>query len=206
MSIKAGAGTYVSVLGKDICINSVYISTPGLIKGRWYDNGLGLTPDSVLQVARPAHTLYAAPMSLEQRVQFDKIAIECTSNVDSDKSIRLGVYANANGLPGSLLVDSGTLNLKGNSVIEAPIDFAYDVNWVWLAFIHNGGGDVSFRSLDVKGGAGGLGFEDPSELEKSYYVYKSLKFSSVKTSLPKEFGDVYFAEEKPPRILLRVRE
>ena len=204
MGIRAASGTYLSVIDGDICIGSVQVSTPGLIAGRWYDNGMGLAIDKLSTDKRGDDTLYAVPFPLEQRALFDRIAIETTGSVSSNKNIRLGIYENDNGLPGDLILDAGEIDLDSASLNEAAITASMDVGWVWLAFVHNGGNSVTFRSFGAAEGSPGLGYENGDDTDKTFFVKRDFSYDSIGPSLPSPFGESSFVIDKPPRLLLRV--
>jgi hypothetical protein len=78
--------------------------------------------------------LMATPLLIGRSLSLDRIAVNVGSGGTAGSVVRLGIYSDdGNGLPGSLLVDAGTVVTTGTGVQEATINQAVSPGWIWLA-------------------------------------------------------------------------
>lgn len=113
--------------------NSLVSFIPGRITGRFYTHSFatngsvgGLTQDR----------LFAIPAIIGASKSFDRIALVTTGTAGT--TCRLGIYADSNGRPGSLIVDAGTVDTSGFGQLAATISVTLS-GVVWLACVSNGG-------------------------------------------------------------------
>jgi hypothetical protein len=70
-----------------------------------------------------------------------------TSNTTSTGKIRLGVYYDNNGSPGSLLLDAGEVNAANGWVSISNLNLAVTANtYYWLAFLPQYGNNIQYQS------------------------------------------------------------
>jgi hypothetical protein len=104
---------------------------PGVRTGTIYYTSQAII-NSTATVAAAANTLYYQPISVVGSV--NRIGIEVTTGAAG--ACRLGFYSNLNGLPSSLILDAGTVDVTNIAVVEATIaSMTFNGEWVWLAAI-----------------------------------------------------------------------
>ena len=75
----------------------------------------------------------------------DMVGIEVTAGVASS-IYRVGLYAaGANGKPGALLVDGGTVDCSGTGLVAATVSQPVSAPGVWLCAFHQGAGSPTIR-------------------------------------------------------------
>lgn len=63
-----------------------------------------------------------------------------TTTVTTSGVVRLGIYANDNGVPGSLLLDAGTINYSANNTsYTITISKSFANQWIWLCGVIQSG-------------------------------------------------------------------
>jgi len=103
------------------------------ITGRYYK-----TP--CLQVASNAtaaslNSTYYTPMYFPTSITIDRISAITSSTFSGTASVRLGVYANNNGVPGSLILDAGTIApTAASTAYEITVNQSIPAGLFWLAF------------------------------------------------------------------------
>lgn len=171
----------------------------GMASGRWYDNGIGIALDQTATDARAENTLYATPILLDHDVSLDRIAVEPTQTSPSGL-IYMGIYSNDRGLPGSLLLDAGTIAFTTSGAKEITISLDCKAGWYWLVWMHTHTGNRSFRSYNYIEGQAALGFASSTDTSKSLFLSAAVGTPGM----PATFPVATYVQDKPPRILVRV--
>src|SRR5690349_11575522 len=91
------------------------VSHPGIRTGNYYLS-LALTP-SVTTSTLAANNIYFQPIALSGTV--NRIGLEVTSGAAG--LARFGLYTNNGGVPGSLILDCGTVDVTSIALVEATI-------------------------------------------------------------------------------------
>lgn len=100
--------------------------------------------------------LYAAPVPLSPRHRRRTLTrIGCNITTVSGGTARLMVYDDADGQPGALLVDAGTVSLAAPNGVEATISKMFDTDLVWLALATD---DATARLMMINESDPVLGF------------------------------------------------
>lgn len=87
---------------------------------------------------RDPDTIFAFPFIVELDESFDAIAVEVTTAAIAGSLCRLGIYYNQAGrdpVPGSLLLDAGTVTIDSNAVRSIAITVTLPRGLYWLAFV-----------------------------------------------------------------------
>ena len=82
---------------------------------------------------------FYVPMPIPRSLTVDRIGIEVTSSATGSPVLRLGIYADDDGVPGALLVDAGTVDASSPGFKEATINQALTAGMVWLFCAQQGG-------------------------------------------------------------------
>jgi hypothetical protein len=103
----------------------------------------------------------------------NRIGMEVTTGAAG--AARLGLYSNNGGIPGTLILDAGTVDTTNIALVEATIaDTVFRGEWIWTAVVSNVG--VTCRCGTV-GSAMVLGSSTPSAGIKGYtgtFAYAAL--------------------------------
>ncbi len=139
--------------------------TPGHRTGIWYHAYPGISPSTLtLTVNR----IYYVPIFLSAAT-YTKLGIEVTTLASGNA--RLGIYGNSNGIPGSRLVDGGTVATGTTGEKSVTISQVLNAGWYWLAVICDAAAVVRG---DNGASAGGivrvsLGINNLSDNDTVYY-------------------------------------
>jgi hypothetical protein len=118
-----------------------------------------------------ANSIYYQPISISGTV--NRIGIEITTG--SAGAARLGLYSNNGGIPGTLILDCGTVDTTSIALVEATIaDTVLRGEWMWMAVVSNA--TPTCRSGTV-GSAMVAGSSTPSAGIRSYvgtFAYAAL--------------------------------
>lgn len=96
------------------------------------------------------------PVEIATPITVDRIGISCTSLVNPS-TVRLGIYASAaNGYPGALILDAGTVDTSTTGVKEITISQAITARRFWLAAVAQTGTPTT--RVATAGKMFGLGF------------------------------------------------
>jgi hypothetical protein len=102
----------------------------GYVPGRYYFPG----PSGAATVPVAANRLYASPFFSFQRQTFTKLGIEITTAAGTNG--RLGIYKWANGVPSSLILDAGAINIASTGYQEITgLNFTLNPGVYGLAFL-----------------------------------------------------------------------
>lgn len=127
--------------------------SPGYRQGAYYTSPV--IAHSSTASAPSANFVYAQPLNLPGAV-IDRIAIEVTVGVAG--LARLGLYTNNNGVPGSLIVDAGTVDTTNVATIEATIALTTLPEWVWAVAVFNAAPTVRVGTPAASHIVGGASF------------------------------------------------
>lgn len=87
----------------------------------------------------PEGLILYAPIYLSNDAHIDRIAIEVSATASQYGNVRLGLYqSNSKGLPGSLIVDAGTVSATTVGIKQVVIDEVIE-GLVWAAVLIQGG-------------------------------------------------------------------
>lgn len=79
---------------------------------------------------------YFIPLLVPIRRAFDRIGVNLTASGSAGAVARLGIYANAGGIPGALILDAGTIDSSGGGgAKEITISQTLGPGLVWLAVV-----------------------------------------------------------------------
>lgn len=104
--------------------------TPGFVDGLYYvANPSGMSaPTRNIEADRQ----YFIPIHVPVTIGVNRIGLYCQTGTGGS-SIRLGIYSNANGLPGTLLLDAGTVATDTTGEREITIAHTLTAGWYWLS-------------------------------------------------------------------------
>ena len=83
-----------------------------------------------------ANKLFVTPRRVDGVERYDRIVVEATAGGTSSKC-RAGCFANVNGRPGALLLDSGDIDLSSTAIVSTTIDLTLANCWVWDFILFN---------------------------------------------------------------------
>lgn len=172
--------------------------------GRYYYAFGMLGPvGSTVPIGNFSGTMYAAPFIAASSVTWTKIGIYCSVG-QAGKKARLGIYSTGtDGLPGTLVVDAGEVDLSSNDTeCEATISQALTANTLyWLAVVAQSGtaelmvGDKSMSGHDLRfmfgDGAVGGALAVGAAVGQTY------------GALPSSFGSSFLTIDDVPLIWMR---
>ncbi|MGH6982432.1 MAG: hypothetical protein ACREFC_14620 [Stellaceae bacterium] len=123
----------------------------GYVSGPYY-LAPAITMTSGITLAS-ANVMYATPFLALAPQTFTKISINVTAGA-AGASCEIGVYANAGGKPGSLLVDAGNISVATTGTKEITgVSIPLTPGWWWEAVVCNGTpGLITFGASGAGGG------------------------------------------------------
>lgn len=171
---------------------------PAIVTGNYYtapmiDGSTSLFPG--------ANVMYAVPFWTSHAETWTRIGIYVASG---DGDVRLGIYQNgANNLPGTLLLDAGTLDTTPTGEIEVTISQALSANTLyWLVYLAESDPEVWSSNYQTVFFFNQFvcGFSNVNQFFSGFYVNKTQAYGA----LPASFGtpDVPVTD-KTPLIWLR---
>lgn len=105
---------------------------PGIRLNNYYLSGAVLPSTAVGTIS--ANSIYYQPIAITGTV--NRIGIEVTTG--SAGAARLGLYTNNGGIPGTLILDCGTVDTTNVAIVEATIaDTVLRGEWMWMAVVSN---------------------------------------------------------------------
>lgn len=133
--------------------------------------------------------LQATPVYLPAGITIDRIGIRVTGGSGLGTLLRLGIYANTDGLPGALILDAGTV--AANSVAHKEITVSQAIStagWYWLVGVAQTAGGAIVSSIP------GIGFPSmwntfSSPLQTTFAGYS---LAGVTGALPNPLGSPPF--------------
>lgn len=111
------------------------------LKSGWYAVAAGGTDTLVI-----AGALFYAPLLIEKACTVDRIGLEVTGAGAATCVIRLGIYADDGGVPGSLIIDAGTIDGTSATYQEITISQALSVGRIWLTCVQQVTGTPTVRA------------------------------------------------------------
>lgn len=107
---------------------------PGIRTTNYYLAATVLPSAAVSTIS--ANSIYYQPISITGTI--NRIGIEVTTGVAG--AARLGLYTNSGGIPGTLILDCGTVDVTSIALVEATIaDTVFRGEWIWMAAVSNVG-------------------------------------------------------------------
>jgi hypothetical protein len=95
---------------------------------------------SIRNNTTPVHQrVYYTPILIDSTTSFDRLAFQSGSTFLGTATVRLGIFANSNGNPATLILDAGTVSVTAASTVyEITISQSLDAGFYWLAFCQQG--------------------------------------------------------------------
>jgi hypothetical protein len=110
---------------------------PPHLSGYWYTTPFSTAYIGSVSIAKS--TMHALPFLVPTDTTYDRIAVICTSP-QASTTYRLGIYADSNGYPGSLILDAGTVATTTSGERSITISQALTAGQYWLAGVAQGTG------------------------------------------------------------------
>ena len=105
--------------------------------GRYYKPQWAVT-NAGITVTTTATRLYYAPIYIREKITFAGAAAFNSGAGDNAETLRLGVYTDSSGVPGTLVTDFGEITLSGAAAVrDLTAAAALTVGWYWLCAHHN---------------------------------------------------------------------
>ena len=154
--------------------------------------------NALTTLALSANTLYGIPFLVPALVTATSINIEVTTQ-SAGNNLRMGIYNDSSGAPGSLVLDAGTVSLTGTGGKAITISQSLSPGWYWLACVTNGTPTV--RALSQTNALPMLGFT--SGTDTTWHVGWSVAFTYA--ALPTPFtGGGALMTTAAPRIMIGI--
>jgi hypothetical protein len=191
-----GTGTNKDIGGNQgvgVTQQSYFSARPNIIpvSGNWY--GALATPRAT--TVPVAGRLYAVPVPAGASVT--NMAVNVTATTGG--SVRLGIYDDAGGVPGTRLYDGGVLAIAATGVAQAgTISVRPSTNWVWLVAAFSATSTPTVTSFGVGAtgvltqeifGAGSAANAFASTYVNGFYA-NGYSDTTLATALPTAFGAV----------------
>ncbi|KKM85336.1 hypothetical protein LCGC14_1290030 [marine sediment metagenome] len=107
-------------------ISGNYYSAPSLARQGTGDQAIG------------ADLMHAIPFPVSRGPEtFDRIAISVSTGGGGGAKIRLAIYNDSNGRPGSLVLDAGEVDVTSTGYKAITISQELETGWYWLCFLCN---------------------------------------------------------------------
>src|SRR5579859_8225321 len=165
-----------------------------LASGRYYSSPL---VNTLATFTHTLNVLYAIPFHVPYPATFTSINIEVTT-LGSGNHIRLGIYNDNNGVPGSLVLDAGTVLTTTTGGKSIVINQTLVAGWYWLASVSDSSTPV-VRAISQSTASPDLGFT--SGTDTTFHVGWSVAFTYA--ALPDPFtGGGALMTTAAPRIML----
>jgi hypothetical protein len=163
--------------------------------GRYYGFQFGAGAYPALELQLAVDTLYAMPFSAPDAHAYDRISVHVTTAGAAGTLARLGVYADADGVPGALILDAGTVAVDAAAGVEININQTLTPGWYWLVALTNG--TPKFRTHVGADMLGWLGFSSGTDVTCHAGVTAAQAYGVLPANFPAcALGDV-------PRVMLR---
>lgn len=83
--------------------------------------------------------IYYTPIFVDSTTSFDRLAMRTGTTFSGTSTVRLGIFANSDGLPSTLILDAGTVTATAATTIyQITISQSLDTGFYWLAFAQQG--------------------------------------------------------------------
>lgn len=136
VSLMVDVSDTIADIDTRITANANATSSPplGLKSGLYYRPPV----TAVTTLAVVQDRLYAHPMSIPAAVTLDRIEVEVTTAA-ALTTIRMGIYNDDGGTPGTLLLDAGTVDSSTTGRKSITISQSINAGIYWLASVAQGG-------------------------------------------------------------------
>lgn len=115
-------------------------NSPGLVTGRLYLPALAGTLTSATLLA---NILYAFPIYIPQNATLASLRFQ-VNGAGTATLAEVGMYSNTSGVPGSLLLDCGSIAVTGTGVKTfSSLTLPLTPNWYWIVLALNGSCTIS---------------------------------------------------------------
>jgi hypothetical protein len=152
----------------------------------------------VRTTAAPAtDNLIAFPIWVGETVTVDRIACAVTSGGSAGSVVRLGIYNDSDGLPGTLLLETSALDTTGTGTKEEAISQALTAGVWWLAIV------TQVAAPTLRAAASNTGTYAISESSPGNTNAQGLTHVSVSGALPSSFTIGGQAAGTQPLVWLR---
>jgi hypothetical protein len=85
------------------------------------------------------NVVYYTPIFMDSTTTFDRISMITASTFSGTATVRLGIFADTDGLPSTLIVDAGTVTATlASGVYSITINETVNAGFYWLAFCQQG--------------------------------------------------------------------
>lgn len=123
---------------------------PGFVAGRYYTYPASGAAADFLMIE---NTLYFLPFFVPKTQAFDRLSFWISTGAGAaENEVRTGIYRNANGTPGTRLVDNGRSVVgTGTNAFEVTISQVLSPGWYWLAIIANRAPSGSATQPTIRG-------------------------------------------------------
>jgi hypothetical protein len=149
-----------------------------ILASGWYVSWGGLASNGESS-AIPDTINYFLRFPVSRACTLDRIGLEITV-AEAATVVRLGIYGDTNGKPGTLILDAGTIDSSGTGFLTKTISQAITPGIIWLCACPQGGSAVKWRVSDG-GDPGGGG--STTGLSASQYARQSF-YETVAGALP----------------------
>lgn len=92
-------------------------------------------PGTTSLVGNTLGRCHFTPFFAPVRMTFDRMGAQVGTAGGTGAVVRLGIYANAGGVPTSLILDAGTAATTSTGLKEVTISQSLDPGWYWLASV-----------------------------------------------------------------------
>lgn len=198
ITVDAKGRVTAAANGVALASSSLQIILTGGAVYHLYDSG------SVSTFQFGVGSMVASPFPVDKSCTADRIGMSVTTGGSAGALVRLGIYADANGRPGALVLDAGTIDGTSATYQELTISAALSPGMYWLAAVCQ----VAFCTWRVSAGLtfGSKITTNPANLIQFGHV--GFTQSSVTGGLPNPFvpitNDGNPAGQLIPRIVLRI--
>jgi len=165
-----------------VAVTSKDVSAFRIIGGDYYYTSGMNTKNSADVIALSANFLYTTPFFVGSVSTFDRIAAWITIAA-AGSSMHLGIYdSNANNLPGSLVLDAGTVNTSTTLFKEINIDQELAAGLYWTCLLASA--NITIKGLIQYGSDGMIGFSSTNfDLVPGYFT-ASQAFGALPATFP----------------------
>jgi hypothetical protein len=117
------------------------VEHPGMANSQYYGPPI-LSSSSLGNLALTTNVMLAVPVHFSFAQTITRLGLNVNTAKNSS-TCRIGIYSNASGVPGTLLVDSGDLSTGTTGIKEATVSFTFDFNVYWYAINNSGGPTIA---------------------------------------------------------------
>lgn len=140
-----------------------------------------LSPSNGSSTIGTANRIYLFQVYLPYTVSYTKIAVILTSG-NSANNIRIGLYNIANGLPSTVLVDSGNISIAATGIKQATgLSYSITSGWYYFAIMIDGGTPVFRKFPSTLLNFAALPIDTTDTAAPANYLYYDTAFGSLPT-------------------------